>query len=69
MFGEAMLMDSVGVFSFARYDPTGDFPLQWEGEPDGSNYRIASTGSVPMSEQDASQMLRRACKVLARDPF
>ena len=67
VFGQAMLMDSIGVFSFARYDPTGHFALQWEGEPDGSNYCMATTGSVPMSEQDASQMLRRACKVMARD--
>lgn len=69
VFGQALLMDGIGCFSFARYDPTGSYALMWEGKPDGSNYQqMSGTGSsTPMSDDDASRLLQRACKVCVHE--
>ncbi len=57
VFGEASAMDGVGVFSFARYDPSGTFL-----PPDGS-----TEGLPPMSQVDQSELLRRSCRVLTHE--
>jgi len=57
VFGEASAMDGVGVFSFARYDPSGTFL-----PADGS-----SEGLPAMSQSDQSEILRRSCRVLTHE--
>merc|ERR1711998_354139 len=50
-------MDGVGVFSFARYDPSGSFL-----PPDGS-----TAGLAPMTEAEKAQLLHRCCRVLCHE--
>jgi len=60
VFGQASAMDGVGVFSFARYDPSGLF-LPLAGWSDGEDMM------EEMSERDKAQQLRRCCRVLAHE--
>lgn len=58
VFGQASMMDGVGVFSFARYDPTGEF-LTAQGTTNAS--------LPPMSVEERQEVLRRSCRVLAHE--
>lgn len=57
VFGQASAMDGVGVFSFARYDPSGSFVSQ-EGSVDSA---------VPMDEGQRAKLLHRCCRVLCHE--
>lgn len=54
VFGQASMMDGVGVFSFARYDPSGQF--------------LSVDASLPaMTVEEKRQVLHRSCRVLAHE--
>lgn len=55
VFGQASPMDGVGVFSFARYDPSGEF------------LSVASGDLAPMEPAEYQQLLRRCCRVLTHE--
>lgn len=55
VFGQASLMDGVGVFSFARYDPSGEFLCLQGGQ------------LPPMTPDEYQLLLRRCCRVLTHE--
>merc|ERR1711907_343387 len=57
VFGQGSAMDGVGVFSFARYDPSGMFV-----PPDGS-----SGGLPEMTGDEHARLLHRCCRVLTHE--
>merc|ERR1712188_164199 len=51
---QASMMDGVGVFSFARYDPSGRFLSEGLTLP-------------PLTDAEKNEVLRRSCRVLAHE--
>lgn len=69
VFGQARLMDGIGIFSFSRYLPHGGFLLRWTGQPvsSGCSYDDTEYRGPDMSAEARSVLLRRSCKVLAHE--
>ena len=79
VFGQASLMEGVGIFSFARYAPGGTFPLAWRGgaachyddackrKDAGSSAPLVVAAAAEISEEQRSNMLRRSAKVLTHE--
>eukprot|EP00658_Telonema_sp_P-2_P049039 TRINITY_DN37291_c0_g1_i1.p1 TRINITY_DN37291_c0_g1~~TRINITY_DN37291_c0_g1_i1.p1 ORF type:complete len:358 (+),score=25.89 TRINITY_DN37291_c0_g1_i1:7-1080(+) len=61
VFGQASLTDGVGVFSFARYDPSGQFNTDSDG-----GFR-SDHGLPAMSDAEHQLVLRRCCRVLTHE--
>lgn len=60
VFGQASLMDGVGVFSFARYDPAGVFSTDAAGD-------FVAHGLPELSPAEIQLVLRRCCRVLTHE--
>ena len=61
VFGQASLMDGVGMFSFARYDPSGQF------NTDSAGAFKADSTLPALSPQEQQTVLRRCCRVLTHE--
>lgn len=70
VFGQARLMDGVGVFSFARYDPAG-YPLMFDGRASDlildRSLMSGNGDEQPLTDAQRSLMLYRSCKVLTHE--
>eukprot|EP00928_Gymnodinium_smaydae_P074503 TRINITY_DN57549_c0_g1_i1.p1 TRINITY_DN57549_c0_g1~~TRINITY_DN57549_c0_g1_i1.p1 ORF type:complete len:1191 (+),score=165.92 TRINITY_DN57549_c0_g1_i1:248-3574(+) len=67
VFGQASLVDGVGIFSFSRFYPSGNFPLQWTGQDVATGAYDAGTDGEGMDAVGLSNMLRSSCKVLTHE--
>eukprot|EP00947_MAST-08B_sp_MAST-8B-sp1_P004968 g4968.t1 len=66
VFGQARIFDSVGVYSFARYDPRG-FSLMWNGSSGLEADDSSSAALPPLGKEEMSLMLYRSVKVMCHE--
>jgi len=67
VFGQAIPMDCVGVFSFSRY--ADGFPLPWKDDFDikAGDYDKREIESTPLDDEARKLLFKRSCKVLAHE--
>jgi len=67
VFGQAIPMDCVGVFSFARY--ADGFPIQWQDDLDieAGDYDKVEIETEPLDTETKKLLFKRSCKVLAHE--
>jgi len=67
VFGQAIPMDCVGVFSFSRY--ADGFPVEWNDDLDikAGDYDKVNADSQPLDAEAKKLLFKRSCKVLAHE--
>jgi len=67
VFGQAIPMDCVGVFSFSRY--ADGFPVEWNDDLDikAGDYDKVNSEGKPLEAEARKLLFKRSCKVLAHE--